>query len=71
VGKVNSDKRDETAVHPIWKESRAIFSLGTDWPDDAPEEVKRTRKLKAVEVSKRLGEIVGPHGGTYTNEANP
>ena len=71
VGKVNSAERDNTAVHPAWKDSRAVFSLGTDWVDDASAEEKLRKKRQAVEVSKRLGEIVGPNGGTYVNEANP
>jgi hypothetical protein len=71
VGKVNSVERDKTAVHPIWKESRAVFSIGTDWADDAPAEEKLRKKKQSIQVSKRLGEIVGPHGGTYVNEANP
>ncbi|OAL47121.1 FAD/FMN-containing protein [Pyrenochaeta sp. DS3sAY3a] len=71
IGKVDSHKRDDTAVHSIWKSSRAVFSMGTDWADDAPEEEKRQRKLRAVEVSRRLEQIVGEGGGTYVNEANP
>ncbi|KAH7371497.1 FAD/FMN-containing protein [Pyrenochaeta sp. MPI-SDFR-AT-0127] len=71
IGKVDSRNRDNTAVHPIWKTSRAVFSMGTDWADDAPEDEKRKKKLRAVEVSKRLAEIVGEGGGTYVNEANP
>lgn len=71
VGKVNSAERDNTAVHPAWKDSRAVFSLGTDWADDASAEEKLRKKKQAVEISKRLGEIVGPDGGTYVNEANP
>lgn len=45
--------------------------MGTDWADDAPESEKRKKKMRAVEVSKRLAEIVGKGGGTYVNEANP
>jgi hypothetical protein len=71
VGKVNPSERDNTAVHPIWKESRAVFSLGTDWPDDAPAEEKFRKKQQAIQISKSLGEIVGADGGTYINEANP
>ncbi|ERF73264.1 hypothetical protein EPUS_03096 [Endocarpon pusillum Z07020] len=71
IGKVNSAERDNTAVHPTWKDSRALFSLGTDWADDASAEEKLRKKLQAVEISKRLGDIVGPDGGTYVNEANP
>lgn len=68
---MNPAERNNTAVHPIWNEGRGIFSLGTDWADDAPAEEKLRKKKEAVEVSKRLGEIVGPDGGTYVNEANP
>jgi hypothetical protein len=71
VGKVNPTERDHTAVHPTWKDSRALFTLGTDWADDAPAEEKLSKKLQAIEISRRLGEIVGPEGGTYVNEANP
>jgi hypothetical protein len=71
VGKVNSAERDNTAVHPVWKDSRALLAIGTDWPDDAPAEEKLRKKTEAVRVSKRLGQIVGPDGGTYVNEANP
>jgi hypothetical protein len=71
IGKVNSQSRDDTSVHSIWKESQAILSLGADWEDEAPESEKRRMKLMAVEASKRLAEIVGGDGGTYVNEANP
>lgn len=71
IGKVNSEKRDQTAVHEAWKSSHAILSVGTDWPDETPEEEKIRRKRRAVEVSRQLGEIVGKKGGTYVNEANP
>jgi hypothetical protein len=68
---VSPTERDRTAVHPIWKNSRALLSFGTDWADDAPAEEKSRKKKQAVEVSERLGKIVGPNGGTYVNEANP
>lgn len=71
VGKVNSAERDNTAVHPIWKESHGVFSLSSNWPDNASEETKREKKNLLVEISNRLGDIVGPDGGTYINEANP
>ncbi|KAH7125208.1 putative FAD binding domain protein [Dendryphion nanum] len=71
IGKVDSRNRDQTAVHSVWKTSRAIFSMGTDWKDDAPESEKRTKRLRMVDVSRRLAEIVGEGGGTYVNEANP
>ena len=71
VGKVNPAERDETSVHPIWKDSRAIFSISGDWADDAPEEEKRKIKKDLVDISGRLGKIVGENGGTYINEANP
>jgi FAD/FMN-containing dehydrogenase len=48
-----------------------VFSLGTDWADDAPESEKHSKKLRAVEISNRLAQIVGRDGGTYVNEANP
>ncbi|WEW60423.1 hypothetical protein PRK78_005909 [Emydomyces testavorans] len=71
VGKVNSAERDNTAAHSIWKQSRALMSFGANWKDDAPADEKRRGKLDLVEISKRLGQIVGPDGGTYLNEANP
>ena len=48
-----------------------MSSLGIDWPDDALAEEKLRKKKQAVGVSRRLGKIVGPVGGTYVNEANP
>lgn len=45
--------------------------MGTNWADEASEDEKRRRKFRAVEVSKRLAQIVGTDGGTYLNEANP
>ena len=71
IGKVNSAERDNTAVHTIWKESRAILSFGADWADDTPSNEKQRRKLELVEATKKLAEISGPRGGTYMNEANP
>jgi hypothetical protein len=71
IGKVNSQLRDQTSVHNIWKESRAILSMGANWADEAPEKEKRRMKLLAVEASRRLAQIVGRNGGTYVNEANP
>lgn len=71
IGKVNSQYRDQTSVHDIWKRSRAILSMGANWADEAPEEEKRRIKLLAVEASKRLMQIVGRGGGTYVNEGNP
>lgn len=76
VGKVNPAERANTAVHPAWLDSRAVFSLSTDWADDAPEDEKRALRLQLVEVSRRLGRIVGEGEGgsgvgTYVNEANP
>jgi hypothetical protein len=55
----------------VWKDSRALFSLRIDWSGDVPAEEKSRKKKQAVEVSRRLGTIVGPVGGTYINEANP
>lgn len=71
VGKVNPTERDNTAVHPIWNESHGVFSLGSDWPDNASDEVRKQRKSLVVELSNRLRDIVGSDGGTYINEANP
>ncbi|PGH10691.1 hypothetical protein AJ80_07447 [Polytolypa hystricis UAMH7299] len=71
IGKVDAKERDNTAVHPIWKESRAVFSMSADWKDDAPLDVKRRMKQDLVRISERLGELVGEDGGTYVNEANP
>jgi hypothetical protein len=71
VGKVNPAERDNTAVHPIWKESHALFSMSSDWADDASEEVKTMWKHRTVEISNKLRDIVGDDGGTYINEANP
>ncbi|KAF2185562.1 FAD/FMN-containing protein [Zopfia rhizophila CBS 207.26] len=71
IGKVDNRERDNTAVHSIWKHSRGVFSMNTDWKDDAPKEGIRHKKLRAVEVSKALAKIVGEGGGTYVNEANP
>ncbi|KAF2027845.1 FAD-binding domain-containing protein [Setomelanomma holmii] len=68
---INSRNRDDTAVHSIWKHSQGVFSLGTNWADDAPESEKRAKRSRAVEASKRLAAIVGSDGGTYVNEANP
>jgi hypothetical protein len=71
IGKVDSRARDSTSVHEMWKQSRTVFSMSANWPDDAPESEKRRRKARAVEVSRRMEEIVGKNGGTYVNEANP
>lgn len=68
---MKSDKRDETSVHSVWKESRAIFSLGINWANDASTEEKTRKKRLTQDVSKRFTEIVGKRGGTYVNEANP
>ncbi|KMP02044.1 hypothetical protein CISG_09300 [Coccidioides immitis RMSCC 3703] len=71
IGKVSSAKRDETSTHPIWEQSRALLSFAANWRDDASANEKRNAKLSLVEISKKLGDIVGPGGGTYVNEANP
>jgi hypothetical protein len=71
VGKVDTTHRNQTSVHPIWAESRAVFSLGIDWPDDASEEIKTAKKKQLVEISNKLSGITGPTQGTYVNEANP
>ncbi|KAJ9614419.1 hypothetical protein H2200_002555 [Cladophialophora chaetospira] len=71
IGKVNSARRNETSVHPTWRDSRAVMSFGTDWEDDAPEAEKQQKRLQLVEMSKRWATIAGPEGGSYINEANP
>lgn len=71
VGAIDNHERDNTAVHPIWKKSRVIFSMGVNWADDASETEKKRKKQSSVEISKRLAKIVGSEGGTYINEANP
>lgn len=58
-------------MHPAWNDGRGVFSISTDWADDAPEDEKHALRLELVEVSQRLGGIVGQGGGTYVNEANP
>jgi hypothetical protein len=71
IGSVSSIHRHETSVHPIWSSSRALLSLGVDWADDIPEAEKLRLKLRGVEASRKLADIVGQEGGTYINEANP
>jgi hypothetical protein len=71
VGKVNPAERQNTAVHPIWEHSRALFSFSTNWADDAATDEKKRKKEQLVDISRRLGSIVGRGGGTYINEANP
>jgi hypothetical protein len=71
VGKVNPSERDKTAVHPIWNDSRGLFRMNTNWADNTSPTEKKQKKQRLVEVSRRLGAIVGPDGGTYINEANP
>lgn len=71
VGKVNPAQRNKTSVHRIWEHSRAILSFGVDWEDEATDVEKKDKKQILVELSRRLGEIAGPEGGTYLNEANP
>lgn len=68
---MNSDERDKTSVHPIWRESRGVLSFGTNWNDTATEEEKRAEKEWLVKISKQWDKIAGPAGGTYVNEANP
>ncbi|EEP82063.1 predicted protein [Uncinocarpus reesii 1704] len=65
IGKVDATERDNTAAHSIWKESRALLGWSANWTDDAPVDEKRKAKLDLVEISRRLGEIVGPEGGSY------
>lgn len=71
VGIVNPAERDNTAVHSAYNESRALLSFYADWKDDAPVDEKRQAKLGLIDVTERLGQIVGPDGGSYFNEANP
>lgn len=47
------------------------MSYGINWPDNATSAEKKRFKQELVKVSLELGEIVGPAGGTYVNEANP
>ena len=68
---VNADERDKSSVHPIWKDSVALLTMGIDWANDATEQEKTRKRELMVEVSGRLTEIVGEVGGTYVNEANP
>lgn len=71
IGAVNPAERANTAVHPIWARSRALFSFSADWAENASDAEKRRKKKMLVEMSKRLGNIVGKDTGTYINEANP
>ncbi|KAF3479904.1 FAD binding domain-containing protein [Arthroderma uncinatum] len=71
IVQVNSDERDNTAVHSSFKESRGLLSFGANWADDASEEEKRTAKKTLTEVIRRYAGIVGENTGTYLNEANP
>jgi hypothetical protein len=68
---VNNDERDNTAVHEIWKRSHGVFSISTNWPDNATAAEKHQKRRKMVNLSSRMTEIVGSDGGTYINEANP
>jgi len=71
IGKVNPAERNKTSVHPVWHNSRAVMSFGTNWNDTASDAEKRRKKQLIVDISKRWGNITGPSGGTYANEANP
>lgn len=71
IGRVNNDERDNTAIHDIWKHSLGLLSVSVDWADNATESEKHQKRQQAVNLSHRLAAIVGPNGGTYTNEANP
>jgi hypothetical protein len=71
VGKVNSAERNNTSVHPVWRDGRAVMSFGTNWNDTASDAEKLRKKQLLVNISKRWGKIAGPSGGTYANEANP
>lgn len=71
IGRVKNDTRADTAVHPAWAQSLGILSFGANWKDDAPLAEKKQKKGMVVEQSRQLGEIFGPSGGTYINEANP
>ncbi|PGH10938.1 hypothetical protein AJ79_05184 [Helicocarpus griseus UAMH5409] len=71
IGRVNSQERDSTAVHEIWKKSAALMSFSANWKDDAPAAEKRKMKQGLVRLTDKFGKIVGKDGGTYVNEANP
>ncbi|KAH8697409.1 FAD binding domain protein [Talaromyces proteolyticus] len=71
VGQANNDERDNTAVHEIWKQAHGVFSISTDWNDNATAEEKHRKREVMVHLSNRLTDIVGEDGGTYVNEANP
>jgi hypothetical protein len=68
---VNPTERANTAVHPVWAQSVALFSFSADFSDNADAAEKRRKKQRLQEVSKGLEQIVGSDGGTYMNEANP
>ncbi|KAF1817328.1 FAD/FMN-containing protein [Eremomyces bilateralis CBS 781.70] len=71
IGNVAQAERDNVATHDIWKESHTIFSIGSNYEDDAPTPEKVRKRRQTLEISKRLTEIVGEDGGTYINEASP
>lgn len=71
VGHVNSEGREDTSVHPVWKEGRGVLSFGVDWNDTATGSERKAKKEQLVQISKRWDDIAGPDGGTYVNEANP
>ncbi|OAP54750.1 hypothetical protein AYL99_11198 [Fonsecaea erecta] len=71
IGHVHSAMRENTSVHPSWRDGRAVMSFGTNWEDDAPEAKKHQKRLELVEMSRRWAQIAGPDAGTYMNEANP
>ncbi|KAK5267219.1 hypothetical protein LTR96_007252 [Exophiala xenobiotica] len=71
IGKVSPTERNNTSVHPVWRDSRAVMSFGTNWNDTASDAEKLRKKQLLVDISKRWGRIAGPSGGTYANEANP
>ncbi|KAK5411719.1 hypothetical protein LTR90_008093 [Exophiala xenobiotica] len=71
IGKVSPTERNNTSVHPVWRDSRAVMSFGTNWNDTASDAEKLRKKQLLVDISKRWGRIAGPSGGTYANAANP
>lgn len=71
VGKVNPAERANTAVNPQWDLGNGVLSFGLDYSDEAPEEEKRAKRQRLVEISNLYDEIAGPESGAYINEANP
>lgn len=68
---MNPAARAETAVNPQWDLSNGVLSFSIDWAEDAPEDEKRAKRLRLVEMSNKYDAVAGPESGTYINEANP